>query len=75
MLLSGKLRQAIRQATDREEVGCLIPDDQYTKTGRPVDEVIWKKHPDMCVSPVENPTCAAFEEYREVPETVPLDFT
>ena len=24
---------------------------------------------------MENPTCAAFEEYEEVPETVPLDFT
>ena len=29
----------------------------------------------MHVPPVENPTCAAFEEYEEVPETVPLDFT
>ena len=25
--------------------------------------------------PVENPMCAAFEEYKEVPETVPLNFT
>ena len=24
---------------------------------------------------MENPTCAAFEEYVEVPETLPLDFT
>ena len=24
---------------------------------------------------MENPTCAAFEEYEEVPETVPIDFT
>ena len=24
---------------------------------------------------MENPTCAAFEEYKEVPKTVPLDFT
>ena len=29
----------------------------------------------MCVSPVENPTCAAFEVYEDVPETVPLNFT
>ena len=29
----------------------------------------------MRVPPVENPTCAAFEEYKEVPETVSLDFT
>ena len=28
----------------------------------------------MCVPPVENPTCAAFKVYEEVPETVPLDF-
>ena len=24
---------------------------------------------------MENPTCAAFKEYGEVPKTVPLDFT
>ena len=24
---------------------------------------------------MENPTCAAFEEYEDVPETVTLDFT
>ena len=29
----------------------------------------------MCVLPVENPACADFEEYEEVPEMVPLDFT
>ena len=29
----------------------------------------------MRVPPVENPACAAFEEYEDVPETVPLDFT
>ena len=33
------------------------------------------EHPDMRVTPVENPTCAAFEEYEDVPETVPLNFT
>ena len=29
----------------------------------------------MRVSPVENSTCPAFEEYGDVPKTVPLDFT
>ena len=29
----------------------------------------------MCVPPVENPTCAAFEVYEEVTKTVPLYFT
>ena len=31
--------------------------------------------PGHACPPVENPTCAAFEVYEEVPETVPLDFT
>ena len=29
----------------------------------------------MRVPTVENPACASFEEYEDVPETVPLDFT
>ena len=29
---------------------------------------------DMRVPPVENPACVAFEEYEDIPETVPLDF-
>ena len=73
-VLSGKLWQAIRRATNREGGGCLLPDDQCTKTGRPVAEVLREKHPEMRVPPLENPMCAAFKEYEEVPKTVPLDF-
>ena len=72
-VLSGKLWQAVRRATDREGGGCLLPDDQCTKTGQLVVEVLREKNPDMRVPPVENPTCVAFEEYGEVPKTVPLD--
>ena len=32
-LLSGKHRQAVRWATNREGGGCLLQDDQCTKTG------------------------------------------
>ena len=39
-VLSGKLRQAVRQTTNREGGGCLLPDDQCMKTGRPVVEVL-----------------------------------
>ena len=73
--LSGKLRQAVHWATNREGGGCLLPDDQCTKTGRPVADVLREMHPDMCVPPLENPVCAAFEKYEEVPETVPLELT
>ena len=67
-------RPSVGQPTGRGG-GCLILDDHCTKTGRPVAEVLQEKHSDMRVSPVENPTCASFEEYEKVPETVPLDFT
>ena len=73
-VLSGKLRQAVRRVIDREGGGCLLPEEKCTKTGRPVAEVLQEKHPDMRVW-VENPTCAAFEEYKDVPKKVPLDFT
>ena len=28
----------------------------------------------MCVPPVDNTSCAAFDEYEDVPKTLPLDF-
>ena len=73
-VMSGKLCQAVRRATDREGGGCLLPNDQCIKTGRLVAEVLQENHPDMHVSPLENPMCTAFKEYKEVPETAPLDF-
>ena len=39
-LFSGKLRQAVRRATDREGGRYLLPDDQCTKTGQKVAEVL-----------------------------------
>ena len=50
-VLNGKLMQAVRWETDREGGVCLLPDDQCTKTGRPVAEVLWEKHPYMRVPP------------------------
>ena len=37
-VFSGKLRQAVRHATNREGEGCILPDNQCTKTGQPVAE-------------------------------------
>ena len=74
-VLSGKLRKAVRRATNREGGGCLLPEEKCTKTGRPVAEVLREKNPDMRFPFVENPTCADFKVYEEVPETAPLDST
>ena len=74
-VLPGKLRQAVRWATDREGGECLLLDDQCTKTGRLVAEILREKHQDMRVPHVENTACTDFEEYGDVPETVPLNFT
>ena len=73
-MLYGKLQQAVRQTTNREGGGCLLPDYQCTKIQRPVAEFLREKHPDTRVPLVENPVCTSFEEYGDVPKTVPLDF-
>ena len=50
-VLSGKLRQAVYRATDREGGGCLLLYDQCTKTGRTVAEILREKHSDIRVPP------------------------
>ena len=60
--------------TDREGLGCLFTDDQYTKTGLLVAEVLWEKQLYTRFPLMENPTFTAFKEYEEVPETALLDF-
>ena len=42
---------------------------------QPVTDFLQEKNSDMGVPTVENPTCAAFEEYEEVQEMVPLDLS
>ena len=67
-VLSGKIRQAVCRATDREGRGCLLPDDQCTKTGPPVAEVLREKQPDMWVPLVEKSEGEeAGDEIRERP--------
>ena len=39
-VLSSKPRQVVYQATNREEGGCLLLNDQCTKNGRTVAEVL-----------------------------------
>ena len=46
MIFSGKMRQAISQATGREGGWCRLQDDQCTKNGQSVAVVLREKHLD-----------------------------
>ena len=54
-LLLRKLRQAVRKTTDRKGGGCLLPEDKFTKTGRPVADVLRENHRDMRAPPCGKP--------------------
>ena len=45
------------------------------KNSQPVADVLQEKHSNIRVPSVKNPTYASFEEYMEVPEMMPLDFS
>ena len=74
-VLSGRLRVAVRFATNRDGGGVLQPDDPCTKTGRPVLEVLRDKHPAMRVPDATSLQREAFESYDSTPEPVPLNIT
>ena len=40
-----------------------------------VVEVLRERHPNIHVTLMKTPTCADFDKYKEVPETVPLDLS
>ena len=76
IVLSGKLPQAVCWATDREGgVGGVPPSGlhlhQYRAT---VSGSHLGEGPRYTSPPCENTICAAFEEYNDVPEVVPIDF-
>ena len=50
-VLSGELRKAVCRATDRDGGGRLLLEEQCTKTGRQVAEVLQEKHPDTQAPP------------------------
>ena len=49
MVLSGKIRAAVRMVTDRDPGGLFKPDDKCTKSGCPVIDVLREKHPEAVI--------------------------
>ena len=61
LLLSGRVREAVRYSTNRDQTGILDPEDIDEKTGKPVIQVLKEKHPDIHTPNINNPDCASFE--------------
>ena len=49
MVLGGKVRAAVRMVTNRGTGGPYRPNDLDSKSGRPVINVLWEKHPESVV--------------------------
>ncbi len=45
MVLGGKVRAAVHMVMDRDGGGAYHPYDRDSKSGRPVIDVLWEKHP------------------------------
>ena len=73
MVLAGKVRSAVRQATDRHRgAGLLDPFDFDVKSGKPVHEALADKHPNLMVPDIDDEDVICFEGYEKVPSMVPL---
>ena len=71
LVLRGKVRTAVRWVTEREKGGVLLPEEQRTKTGGRVLEVLHTKYPDA-----RPPSAACIDAYPgKPPEMVPVDIT
>ena len=67
LVLAGKVRSAVRQATDRSEGGLMDPFDLDVKSGLPVHEALAAKHPDLMVPDLSDEEVHCFEEYENGP--------
>ena len=69
----GRLKAAVRFATNRSGGGVLAPADTDETSGRPVIEVLRGKHPKARRPELEKEDWASFEDYPTPRERVPLD--
>ena len=73
MVQAGKVRSAVRQATDRHGgAGLMGPFDYDYKSGKPVHEALADKHPNLVVPDLSDEDVICFEDYEKVPAMVPL---
>ena len=70
MALQGKHRSAVRWLTERMKGGALDPENNCSKTGDPVSEVLKSKHPEPQIPNVED-----FYDHAYLPEIMELDIT
>ena len=66
----GNLRAAVRNITDREGSGLLVPDEIDDKSGETVIDALRDKHP-----PMREPGEAAMHPYDTTPSLMDLGFT
>ena len=73
MVIAGKMRSGVRMLTQRNGGGVLCFDEEDTKTGRKVIDVLHDKHPDLRIPDLEQEDWASFEAYDECPTSIPVD--
>ena len=73
LVINGRLKAAVRFATNKSGGGVLAPADIDEKSGRPVTEVLRGKHPMARQPELEKENWASFEDYPMPREGVPLD--
>ena len=71
-VLAGKVRSAVRQATDRSGGGLLDPFEMDVNTGNPVHQTLRDKHPEIHVPDLNSDDVHCFEDYENVPGMLPL---
>ena len=73
MVVSGKMREAVRMATTRDGDGLLHPDSTDAKSGKPVVEVLRDKYPEIRIPDASADEVMAFKPYPVVPAPLPLN--
>eukprot|EP00956_Cyclotella_meneghiniana_P031787 scaffold84827_cov23-Cyclotella_meneghiniana.AAC.1 len=72
MVLDGKLRAAVRFATERGTGGPRRPDEYCSKSGQRILDVLKEKHPSICVDEADaDGNVPGFDQYGATPVCVP----